>query len=95
MSSTIPSLDEVDQDGGIREASEAVDAADGETRRAFLRKAGIGAGVVLGAAALPSLAFAGGETTRRATSRFSTTRSTLEYLEAAFYTQSREESRER
>ena len=40
-------LDTVDVDGAIRETAERV---DGHTRGAFLRKAGIGAGVIVGAA---------------------------------------------
>ena len=39
--SHLPSLEELDQDGAIREAAENV---DGDTRAAFLRKAGVGGG---------------------------------------------------
>ena len=42
-------LDQVDTDGAIREAAEKV---DGQTRSAFLRKAGIAGGAVLGSSAV-------------------------------------------
>ena len=47
--SVSPSLEEVDVDGAIREAAARV---DGATRAAFLRKAGVGAGALVGGASL-------------------------------------------
>jgi hypothetical protein len=79
-------IESVDTDGAIREAEEAV---AGDTRAMFFRKAAIGGGALVGSSAflglLPEMAAA--KPSKKQDIEILRYALTLEYLEAAFYTQ--------
>jgi hypothetical protein len=85
----VATLEEVDRDGAVREAAEAV---QGDTRAELLRKGGILAGVGLGIAAFP-VGFSMAQGTSASDVKILNFALTLEYLEAAFYAEANQKGK--
>ena len=86
---SLPNIETLDVDGAIREAEEKV---AGDTRASFFKKAAVGGGAVLGSGAilgmLPSLAH--GAPSAKQDIEILNYALTLEYLEAAFYNEAKQ-----